>query len=166
MTGDPFYHERAVAIGQELLAHFVPNPDMPHAFQWKHQVAGNDEGWQKVGYAQTVMRVVMEMHLEGFLGFADPAFMEHLAATFRDAVYGKFPAPYASMALRVSGEGEVSTHIYGLSGFGRWDPSHMLLDVAETRYSAGTYGLWNACYALMAVSRRGETPAPPAASGG
>ncbi len=153
-TGDPFYGTRAQEIASELAAHAEPNPTHPDAYRWTHQVAGTDEGWQKINYAQYVMRVLIEMSLEGVASFDDADVMARYASTFRDVVFGGRGPAFDTMAERVDGSGSTSAGVYGLAGLGRWDETGTLLEVAERHVSDGSAGVSVAAYALMAVSNR------------
>ncbi|MFQ5719665.1 MAG: hypothetical protein ACE5IK_08945 [Acidobacteriota bacterium] len=157
LTGKPFYLERAGAIDSDLASHLEVNPSVSTALQWKHQVAGTDEGYQKVQYAHYFMNVAMEMNLEGFGSDADAATMAKFASTFRDVVL----KPASSMTERVDGTGSVGRKLYGHSGLGRWDPTHMILDRAEAAYRPGSTGVNLAGAAMMAVSNRTGAPPPP-----
>lgn len=152
LTGDSFYQQRADDIAAEIEAHMETNPDAPTAYRWKHQVSGSDEGWQRINYAQYVMRAAIEMHLEGYDWYADDAEMGRFASTFRDVVFD--PSSPGTMAYRVYGTETTSTSVYGLAGFGRWDTTGEILDIAEANYDEGSYGLSVAAYALLAVSDR------------
>jgi hypothetical protein len=159
LTGDAFYAERAADIAAELAAHVQANPAVPGAYQWKHELQGSDQGWQKINYAQYFMRVVLEMHHQGFGVYASPTEMSRYTSTFRDVVFTKYGEPYSSMALRVDGSEQDGTSVYGLVGFARWDTSGTLLEVAENNFEPGSYGLSTAAYALAAISDR--EPPPP-----
>ena len=167
MTSNPFYLQRANVIENDLSTHVEINPNVPTAYQWKHQVSGKDEGYQRINYAHYFMNVILEMYLEQFGSYASDATMTKYMSTFRDVVFAKFGRPWSDMAYRVDGSGSTSTKVYGLSGLGRWDSTHYILDVAETRYSAGSAGVESAGGALMALSARssgGGGPPPPAPS--
>jgi hypothetical protein len=153
ITGDAAYADRARLIAEELSAHPEPHPEHPGAVRWKHQVAGSDEGWQKINYAQYTLRVLLEMNLEGRPELDDDA-LRGYATTFRDVVYRDGPA-HAVMANDVNGDGERSAAGYGNVGLARWDPTgSALLEVADATYSEGSSGVSVAAYALMAVSDR------------
>lgn len=153
ITGDAAYGSRASGIAAELAAHLEPNPDHPGAVRWKHQVAGSDLGWQKSNYAQYVVRVLVEMNLEGRTEL-DDATLESVAVTFRDVVYTDTP-DHREMANDVNGDGTRGASGYGNVGLARWDgTSEALLEVADATYSDGSSGVSVAAYALMAVSDR------------
>ncbi len=154
ITGNDFYRQRAEVIATQLLNHVELNPDLPTAYRWKHQVTGSDLGWQWVNYAHYFMFVVMEMHLEGYLGYADDSEMQRYASTFRDVVYGPFAPLYVTMRDRVYGQETTSALLYQLDGFGRWDASGTLLAIAGVLYTPGLDGLSTAACGLMAVSQR------------
>jgi len=156
MTGDPFYQERAGAIAAELRDHMEVNPEIPSAFRWKHQVQGQDEGWQKSCYARYYIQVVQEMYLEEIGGFGDPALAAGFVSTYRDVVFGPCGPDYTTMGERVYGDETVAATSSGELGLARWDGTGDLLEVAEV-LSDNTYPrnrIHMAPWTLLAVSRR------------
>lgn len=152
LTDDPFFASRARAAAGDLRAAIVPNPAVDGAVMWKHQVTGRDHGWQKLNYAQYLLRIALELHLERLDWFAEPSMMWHLTTTVRDVALA--PASTGKMAARISGEGRTSLRPYAMGGYAAWDPSGEILRVAEGAFSPGSYGLSVAAYPLAAVSPR------------
>jgi hypothetical protein len=157
ITGNDFYRQRAEPIATELLAHVQTNPDVPSAYRWKHQVSGSDLGWQQINYAHYFMFPVLEMHLENYLGYASESNMGRYASTFRDVVFGPFGPGYGTMAYRVYGTETAGSEFYEMAGFGRWDQTGSLLNMANSRYLCGLDGVYISAGALMAVSQRHGT---------
>ncbi|MBI5789084.1 MAG: hypothetical protein HZA78_09545 [Candidatus Schekmanbacteria bacterium] len=152
MTGKEIYLQKANYYTDMLVKHVQTNTAKPQAFVWKHNVWGNDEGYQKINYAEYFMTMVMEMSLEKFGDYYPDKDMEKYAATFRDVVFAVGAPNYTSMAARVDGSGTDGMEIYNLSGFARWDKSGTILQIADKTYMPGAF--MNAAYALMALSPR------------
>ena len=164
LTNDPFYLDRANEIAFDLSSKVEINPTTPTAYQWKHQVSGSEQGYQRINYAHYYMNVLLQMHLEGFNVYASDTEMQKYMSTFRDVVFTKFGSPWTSMAYRVDGSESTGTNMYGLTGLARWDTTNTILQIAEAKYDSGSGGLTIAGGALMALSQRtteADTPAPP-----
>jgi hypothetical protein len=145
-------------IANDLLTHPELNPDLPTAYRWKHQVAGDDEGWQAINYSQYYMTVVVEMHLEKFLGFANTTEINRYVSTYRDVVFGPYGPGYTTMREYVYGTTTTGSDLYGFSSFARWDASGKVLAIAQQLYDDDTW-IQSASGALMAVSQRGAAAA-------
>ena len=154
LTGDSFFLDRAEECAADVVHFAQINPAVPTAYRWKHAISGTDEGWQRVNYANYLMRAVLEMNLEGYTDWRLDSEMERYASTFRDVVWTSTVAPFDTMTYRVSGEGETQTRLYCMAGLARWDPTGKILALADVRWAAHPYGVSIAAYALAAVSPR------------
>ncbi|MFH1408898.1 MAG: fibronectin type III domain-containing protein, partial [Nanoarchaeota archaeon] len=150
MTGNQFYADKFDEILTELKNLPEDNPEdteAPVAYRWKHQVAGADEGWQRMTYARYVMDVALDMWAEGAY---DDARMQQYMATFRDHVF-TIP-PHVNMYDRNYGTDMVLFNMYTFSGFSRWDPTSTLAGLAEDKYQVGNSGLYIAGGMLFALA--------------
>ncbi len=161
ITGDTFFEQRALSIEQQLLNHVELNPLVPLAYQWKHQVAGTDQGYQRINYAQYMINRILEMNAEQFGGFAADAEMTHYMSTFRDVAFSKFGPPYTQMAYRVDGAETTGFDPYLLLTLAKWDNSGALMQIASDKYTADNYGrgVGIASAALYTLSTRTDAPA-------
>jgi len=140
ITGNSFYKERADYILNLLTNNLELNPLVPDAYQWKHQVSGSDNGWQKVNYAQYVLRVFIEMYSEGLDVYSQDSEMTRYMSTLRDVVFTKFGSPWVEMAHRVDGSETTSFKMYGLGAYALWDSTELLAQLSELLYSPDSIG--------------------------
>ena len=138
ITGNTFYVDRAQEMVQELVVGLEVNPTVPTAYQWKHQISGNDEGYQRINYAHYYMNGILEMYFEQFDVYGDESEMQKYMSTFRDVVLTKFGSPWNNMSYLVDGSGSTSMNLYGLTSFARWDTTGTLLQIANDVYSTSS----------------------------
>jgi hypothetical protein len=155
ITGKERYREQATRCMTDLRGTMSPNPSNADAVVWSHEVSGWNEGVQKVGYAQYMLRVLLDLTWDQPANSAEfPSGPERAAivTTLRDVVFGSTTIAEPRMAERLDGSGEVSAALYGLAGYGTWDPTGRLLALADAFFDADSRGVSIAAYALMAVS--------------
>jgi hypothetical protein len=167
ITGNPFYKERADALAALSAANCVANPSVPTAYSWHHQV-DNTDTWQAINYAEHTTGVFCDLHLDGYTPYAGNVEIKKFMSTYRDIVLGTSAPSYLLMDPNVYGGGtQISTSPgYGISAFARWDSTGKMLGYATALSSAAPsassiYTVPVVAGALLAVSTRGATNAPP-----
>jgi hypothetical protein len=167
ITGNPFYKARADALAALSATNCVANPSVPTAYSWHHQV-GNTDTWQTINYAEHTSGVFCDLHLGGYTPYAGNVEIKKFMSTYRDIVLGTSAPSYLLMDPNVYGGGtQISTSPgYGISAFARWDSTGRMLDYATALSSAAPsassiYTVPVVAGALLAVSTRGATNAPP-----
>ena len=165
ITGNTFYLDRAQEMVQELVVGLEVNPTVPTAYQWKHQISGNDEGYQRINYAHYYMNGILEMYFEQFDVYGDESEMQKYMSTFRDVALTKFGSPWNNMSYLVDGSGSTSMNLYGLTSFARWDTTGTLLQIADDVYSTSSNVALSAGVLLGLTDREvGSENVPPYAA--
>ncbi len=172
ITGNPSYKARADALAALSAANCVPNPSVPTAYSWHHQVDNNDT-WQTINYAQHTSGVFSDLHVDGYTPYASDVVIKRFTSTYRDIVLGASAPTYQLMSPDVYGGGtQISTSpgYGGISSFARWDSTGKVLAYAAALTSASPsassiYAVPVLAGALLAVSARGATNAPPSRIG-
>lgn len=169
ITGNTFYRDRENEIVNELIGANHLNPARPNAYRWTKETNPSSVNWQPVNYANYYMRVVLEMNLEGMPFFSSPVEMKRFAATFREVVYASTLPARTTMTNTVNGDGSTGYALYAFNGFGAWDSTGFLMNLADQSITgAGNYAgggtskaarndVHMSAYALMALSPMGPT---------
>ncbi|NLX10375.1 MAG: hypothetical protein GXY36_12025 [Chloroflexi bacterium] len=139
LTGDEDYLAEAFRRAR-VLDTMMQERQTPYgvAFVWDHRVPGMGipaYGCQPTVYSQLTMAALQDLALEGFAQYADPDYMRHYTATFRDLVIRANNLD--TLAGTVCGDGEESFGkflISNMPGLAVWDDTGQILAVSEAAY--------------------------------
>lgn len=170
ISGDPFYKQMADSLQARSAANCVPNPNVPGAYSWHHQV-DNTTTWQAINYAEYTSSVFCDLHFEGYAPYASTTEMQKFMSTWRDLVFATSAPGWSTMAPNVFGGGTpIAISASGASAYARWDGSGALAAYANaTKGSPGATSIYTIrmITGMMAAisTRSGAPPAdttPPA----
>jgi hypothetical protein len=166
ITGNPFYKGRADALAALSAANCVPNPNVPTAYSWHHQV-DNTTTWQAINYAEYTSSVFCDLHFDGYTPYASTPEIKKFMSTWRDIVFATSSPGFTQMAPDVYGGGTpIGISASGASAYARWDSTGKMLAYANA-LSGGSpsavsiYTIRLMAGALAAVSTRGAAANTP-----
>lgn len=166
ITGNPFYKDRADDLAALSTSNCLPNPTVPTAYSWYHQV-GNTALWQAINYAEYTAAVFCDLHFDGYTPYASVVEMKKFMSTWRDIVFRTSAPAFQVMDPNVYGGGtQIEISASGASAFARWDSTGRLLAYANA-LSGGNPGA-GSIYTMrmytgtqVAVSTRGDASNTP-----
>ncbi len=136
-TGNPFYKARADGLQARCAANCVPNPTVPTAYSWHHQV-DNQDTWQAINYAEYTSSVFCDLHFDGYAPYASATEIQKFMSTWRDIVFRTSAPSFSLMDPNVYGGGaQIAITASGAAAYARWDTSGKLLAYANA-LGAGT----------------------------